>query len=379
MNFIHLFQVAAPIFFTAFFLSLALTPLAKRAGFFLRIYAIENQRTVHQGKIVRFGGLAIYLAFLLSMTIFMKTDKTINAILIGSFILFLGGVIDDMFDIRPMTKLFFEIAAAIYVLAMGGIELGSIRLPFLVIESRALSLLISFIWIIGVSNAVNLMDGLDGLAAGNSFIMIGVIGFISYFMGREDICILSLLLMGAIAGFLPYNFHPASIFMGDCGALTLGYLIACLSLLGFKSTTFITLIFPIVILFVPLFDTAVAILRRKSQGRSFASADRGHFHHILMYKMGLSHRNTVLLIYGITFLFACNAVLMFFHRKRGLILLMVLVLATWIFIELTGMIHQHFHPLIGCLRKITGHPRKKENAFFEANRIEVPKKASKNE
>lgn len=366
----HLAQSAFPYFSLAFVLAILFTPFAKRLGFFLHIYAIENQRTVHHGKIVRFGGLAIYLAFLISIAFFMKADAKLNAIMIGSFILFLGGVADDMFTLRPKYKLLFEIVAALYVLIFGGIELGSIHLPFLVIDSKILSYFISFCWIIGVANAVNLMDGLDGLAAGISFIMVGVIGLIGYFMGRHDICIISLILLGSIGGFLPYNFHPASIFMGDCGALVLGYFIACLSLLGFKSTTFITLAFPIIILFVPLSDTVLAILRRKSQGKKITEADRSHLHHVLMYKMGFSHRNTVLILYMVTFLFACDAVLMYFHRGRGLLLLAILVSIAWIFIELTGMINPHFHPLIGGMRRLFGYPKKTPNAFFEANKLE---------
>ena len=365
---------ALPYFLTAFLISVLFTPIAKRIGFFLGIYAVENQRTVHHGRIVRIGGLAIYIAFIITMAVYVKADTTINAILIGSLILFIGGVIDDMFDLKPMIKLGFEVAAALFVLTFGGIELGTIHLPFLSIDSKAFSYFVSFCWIIGVSNAINLMDGLDGLAAGISFIMVSVIGLIGFFMGRRDICVISLILIGAIGGFLPYNFHPASVFMGDCAALFLGYIIACLALLGFKSTAFITLGFPIIILFVPLADTVLAILRRKSQGRKITEADRSHLHHVLMYKMGLSHRNTVLVLYFVTFLFACDAVLMYFHEGWGLALLAVLFGLAWIFIELTGMINPHFHPLIGLLRRTIGHPVKKEDAFFEANKLEYARR-----
>lgn len=360
---------ALPYFLCTFIASFILTPLAKRVGFLLQIYAIENKRTVHHGRIVRFGGLAIYLAFIICLSFFMKADRTINAILIASFILFMGGVIDDMFDLKPLIKLAFEIVAAIIVLAFGRLELSAISLPFVQINSPLIIYFVSFCWLIGVSNAINLMDGLDGLAAGLSLIMICTIGMLSYFMGRSDLCIIALLLAGSIAGFLPYNFHPASIFMGDCGALTLGFLIACLSLLGFKSTTFITLAFPIVILFIPLADTFLAICRRKSQGKKISEADRSHLHHILMYKIGLSHRNTVLTLYGVTIAFALTSLLMYFHRLRGLVILLFLVLNLWLFVELTGMINSHFHPLIGLSRRLFGYPKKKENAFFEANKI----------
>ncbi|MBQ1810566.1 MAG: undecaprenyl/decaprenyl-phosphate alpha-N-acetylglucosaminyl 1-phosphate transferase, partial [Erysipelotrichaceae bacterium] len=232
--------------------------------------------------------------------------------------------------------------------------------------------------------AINLMDGLDGLAAGNSLIMIGVIGVISYFMNRIDISIMCLILAGSIAGFLPYNFHPASVFMGDCGALFLGFTIACYSLLGFKTTAFITLGFPIIILFVPLSDTTLAIIRRKASGHRISEADRSHLHHVLMYKIGLSHRNTVLLLYLVCALFGLDAVLMYFHPFWAWIMLFVLCMVAWIFIELTGMINPNFHPIIGLLRRTIGHPRKSENAFFEANKLvhataDPPKREEENE
>ncbi len=380
----NVFFRALPYFLVSFFLALIITPVAKRVGFFLKIYAIENKRTVHHGRIVRIGGLAIFLAYILSMAAFMKADSTLNAIMIGSLIIFLGGFIDDMFDLRPIVKLGFEIVAALYVIFFGGIELGNLTFGILTIKSPIVSFVISFFWIVGVSNAINLMDGLDGLAAGNSLIMIGVIGVISYFMNRIDISIMCLILAGSIAGFLPYNFHPASVFMGDCGALFLGFTIACYSLLGFKTTAFITLGFPIIILFVPLSDTTLAIIRRKASGHRISEADRSHLHHVLMYKIGLSHRNTVLLLYLVCALFGLDAVLMYFHPFWAWIMLFVLCMVAWIFIELTGMINPNFHPIIGLLRRTIGYPRKSENAFFEANKLvhataDPPKREEENE
>lgn len=360
---------ALPYFAVAFVISLLFTPIAKRIGFALNIYAQENNRTVHHGRIVRMGGLSIFLAFIITMAIFVKADKTINAIMVGALIIFIGGLIDDIFDLKPIIKLLFQIAAAFYVIVFGDLSLDVITLEFLSIDISPISFLVSLIWIVGVVNAINLIDGLDGLSSGISFIVLSVIGLIGFFMGRRDICVIALIMIGGIAGFLPYNFHPASIFVGDCGALFMGYIIACLSLLGFKTSTFITLGFPIIILFVPLSDTCLAIIRRKLKGQKISEADRLHLHHILMYKVGLSHRNTVLLLYLVTSLFGLCAIITYFHEGIGMIFLAILCLLAWIFIELTGMINPNFHPIIGFLRRTIGHPIKRDDAFFEANKI----------
>ncbi len=360
---------AMPYFLTAFIIALLLTPLAKRIGFALKIYALENNRTVHHGRIVRMGGLAIFLSFMLTMAIFVRADKTLNAILIGALIIFLGGLIDDIFDLKPIVKFGFQLAAALYVIIFGNLSLDFINFEFIAFDIRPISFLVSILWIVGVANAINLIDGLDGLSSGISFIVLCVIGLIGFFMGRRDICVIALILVGGIAGFLPYNFHPASIFVGDCGALFMGYMIACLSLLGFKTSTFITLGFPIIILFVPLSDTCLAIIRRKLKGQKISEADRSHLHHVLMYKIGLSHRNTVLLLYFVTFLFGVSAVITYFNEAIGVVILAILCICAWIFIELTGMINPRFHPLIGFLRRTIGHPRKSADAFFEANKL----------
>ncbi|MFI3284565.1 MAG: MraY family glycosyltransferase [Erysipelotrichaceae bacterium] len=360
---------ASTYFLFPFFLSLIIVPFAKVAGFKLNIYAQENQRTVHSGKIVRMGGLAIYLAFYISVAIMMSVDQTILGILIGGFIVFIGGLLDDIFNLKPILKLLFQIAGALVAIFYGGISLDFISLPFLYIDTQVVSLFISFIWIVGVCNAINLIDGLDGLSGGISCIVLFVIGYIGYLMGRVDIAMISLMLSGAIVGFLPYNFHPASIFMGDCGALFLGYMIACISLLGFKTSTFITLGFPIIILFVPLADTCLAIIRRKLKGQKVSQADRDHLHHILMIKMGLGHRRTVLTLYFVTVLFGLSAVVSYTNEPVGLLFLAFLCILAWIFIELTGMINPKFHPVIGFFRRTIGFPKKKVDARFEANKI----------
>lgn len=353
----------------SFVLSLIFSLLVQKLGLMLEAYAEENKRTVHHGKIVRIGGLAIYFAFLISLMIFFKSDKTINAILVGSFIIFITGFIDDLYNLKPLVKFGLQIIAAVYVVLVGNIQLDMVHMFTFDINVSFISIFISIFWIVGVTNAINLIDGLDGLSCGISSIVICVIGFIAYLTRRIDLTVLSLFLLGSILGVLPFNFYPAKMFVGDCGALFMGFMIACLSILGFKSSTFITLGFPVMMLSVPITDTLVAILRRVIKGQSVGEADKSHVHHILMYKIGFSHRNTVILLYIVTGLFAADAILTFYYEDIGLIILAILIFCMWMFIELTGMINPKFHPIISCVRAIFKHPVKSDSAFFEANKI----------
>ncbi len=350
---IHLIKASMPIFGTAFVLSVILVPIAKRIGFWLMIYAQENNRTVHEGKIVRMGGLAIFLSFMLSMAFFMKADQQLNAIVLGGIIIFIGGLLDDIFDLKPGVKLGFQALGALVAIVWGQLYLTDLYLPLGIhIKSIVITFMVSFIWVVGITNAINLIDGLDGLSGGISFIVTCIIGILGFLMGRIDIATISLILAGAIAGFLPYNFYPASIFMGDCGALFLGYLIAVISLLGFKTTAVITLGFPILVLFIPISDTLIAILRRKLKGQRISEADRDHLHHILMFKLNLGHRNTVLILYLVTGLFGVSAVVSYYNEALGLGLVFLLLFISELFVEVTGMINPKFRPMLGMMEKI---------------------------
>lgn len=362
----HTLLAALPYFITPFLGSFILVPLVKKIGISIGVYAEENKRTVHSGKIVRMGGLAIFISFYVFMAIHVNADKVYNGLLIGGIIVFITGLIDDIYDISPKLKLLGQIIGAIVFLTTTDINIDFLN--SLGWFSNVAIYFVAFVWIVGVTNAINLIDGLDGLSSGTTTIVLIVIGLLSYFMRRIDVSIMCLILCGAILGFLPYNFHPASIFVGDCGALFMGYMVSTISLLGFKTGTFIALLFPIIILFVPLSDTVLAILRRKAAGKSISEADRSHLHHVLMLKIGLSHRNTVLVLYSVSALFGTAAVLFFFNVRKGLIMLAILCVIAWMFIELTGMISPKFHPIIHLMRSLTGHPRKRKDAFFEANK-----------
>ena len=330
-------------------LSAILTPFVKVIATHLEIYAIENERTVHSGKIARIGGVAIYVSFIVCMAIFMKTDTTINGFLIGGSIMFIGGLIDDMVNLSPKLKLSFEIVAAIVLMVVGKVSLDVIRLPLgIQIDMGIVSFLVTFIWIIGITNAVNLIDGLDGLAGGISAIILIVVACLSAIEGRMDIQTMSLILAGATLGFLIYNSHPASIFMGDCGALFLGFIISAISLLGFKSSTIMTLALPILLLAVPIIDTLGAILRRKLSGHKFSEADKKHVHHLLMSKFG--QRNTVIILYVVTALFGFTAYIYLVNKTAGFIVLFIIAFIVELFIEGSGMISTKYHPLMALGR-----------------------------
>ena len=360
--FINYLKESYIFFLLPMIIAVVLVPVVKYAGYRLGIYAVENQRTVHHGKIVSIGGVAIFLAFIITMSILFIADKTINSIIIGGMIIFFTGLVDDMIDLSPKIKLLMQSIAAIVAMSVGGIYIEVLNLPFgIAINTGLLSLIVTFLWIVGVTNAINLIDGLDGLSSGISIIVLVTVSIIAFMMNRVDITFIALVLAGASFGFWFFNFHPASIFMGDCGALFLGYNIACISLLGFKTATFITLGFPIIILFVPISDTLMAIVRRRLRGEKFDVADRGHLHHILMYKLNLGHRNAVLALYMTTLLFSVCAIISFYNEKWGVILLLILSIFFELFIEYTGMINPKYHPLIGLSRRIFGWPSKKES------------------
>ena len=184
-------------------------------------------------------------------------------------------------------------------------------------------------------------------------IVLTTISILAFMMKREDVFTMCVLLVGSIAGFWYFNFHPASIFMGDCGALYLGYMLACLSLLGFKTATVITLGFPILVLFVPISDTLLAIVRRKLKGESFDTAYKEHMHHILMFKLHLGHKKAVLTLYAVTAAFSLTALAFYYSHKIGALLLLILLIIFDLFIEYTGMLNPKYRPLLKLVDKLT--------------------------
>jgi len=281
------------------------TPIVKKIAFKFNVLDIpKDARKVHKKPIPLLGGLAIYIAFI--STLILKSGKLTASemgILIGATIIAIGGIIDDKYDIRPRYKLVFQILAAA-VLIMFGVEINLVTNPIIsanqYINLGWLSLPMTLLWVIGITNALNLIDGLDGLAAGVALISSITLFIIAILNNRTDAAILTAILSGAIIGFLPYNFNPASIFMGDTGAQLLGFLLAAISIKGtIKSAAAFAIAVPILALGIPIYDTMFAVIRRKINGKPIMQADRGHLHHRLL-DMGLTQKQTVLIMYLIS-------------------------------------------------------------------------------
>ncbi len=334
-----------------FILSIILTTVVKYVGDKLDVVAKMNSRTIHTKRIVRMGGVAIYLSFIISLALLMKVDVTLNGIIVGGTIMFFGGLIDDMVELNPLAKILFQVVAVVIVMSVGGINLDIIHLPLgVTINMGLVSYLITFLWLMGITNAVNLIDGLDGLAAGIIAIVLCVYIPFAIIDNRPDIIQLCLVLIGAIGGFIIFNFYPASIFMGDCGALFLGFMVASISLLGFKNSTIISLALPILMLAVPIFDTLTSILRRLIAKKRVSQADKKHLHHILMERFG--QRNTVLILHAFTALLGIVAYIYLIDNVLGFILLIVLGIVIEIFMEKSEIISTKYQPILWFINTI---------------------------
>ena len=345
----------------AFIASILLTPLVKRLAFRIGAVDAPNYRKVHARIMPRLGGLAIFLAFLIGIAMLYPfligvlpwhtSEYSLLAIIIGACIIVATGVIDDMREISAKAKMLGQLAAALIVIFVGGIQIDEVNLPFVgELDFGLLSIPLTILWIIGITNAINLIDGLDGLAAGVSTIALITLAVMAFNMDNMFVLAIAAILAAASSGFLFYNFHPAKIFMGDTGALFLGFMISVLALLGFKNVTFVSLIIPIIILGVPISDTFFAIVRRVRMKKKWSDPDKSHLHHRLL-DMGFTHRQTVLLIYGIAIMFGLAAVIFSMAKVWGAILLGAVILtAIEIFVEIIGLAGKNYKPLLNFVR-----------------------------
>lgn len=341
-----------------FLIALALTPIILMVAKKYNLYTRTNERTVHNRQIPQLGGIAIFTAFVTTVLMFFRIEQSIIAFLIGGALIFFTGLYDDLFNMRALVKLLMQMIAGLIVILFGNISIVVINLPFGVIVADPFIVnFITFCWIIGVTNAINLIDGLDGLASGISVIVLITLSIISFGLSNVSISILALILLGAILGFLPYNFYPAKIFLGDCGSQFLGFTLACITIISFKSTAFITLLIPFAILFIPLMDTILAIVRRKLSGKKITEADKSHLHHVLMFDLKLGHRRTVLVLYFVSALFGVAAWLYRYDQVIGSIVLVFLIILFEIFIEYTGMVNSKYHPILSLFRLTLKNPK----------------------
>lgn len=294
-------------------ISFIMTPLVIRiARRFGAVDIPKDDRRMHKTPMCLWGGIAIFTGFFVSMFLFsnISTVKLVG-LFIASLIVLVTGMIDDIKPLGAKIKLLMQIVAAL-VLVFSGYKINYFTDFFgdsgVIQVSNWAALPITVIWIVGVTNTVNLIDGLDGLAAGISAIAAVTLSYIAILNHRYDAAMITLILAGSSIGFLPYNFNPAKIFMGDTGALFLGLVLSAVSVEGaLKGATAITVVVPILALGVPIFDTAFAILRRLINKRPIMEADKGHLHHRLM-SIGLGQKKTVLSMYLISALLGAGAI-----------------------------------------------------------------------
>ena len=335
MEYTRLFMM---VFITFLFVVLFI-PIIKRIAIHIGALDIPNKRKVHKVPIPRLGGLGIYAGFLLGYMLFGKESIQMNAILIGSFIIVITGMIDDIKPIPARYKLLGQIIAASVIPFYGGIILQDISAFGIYLNFGSIAPMITTIFIVAIMNCINFIDGLDGLAGGISaiyFLMIGIIAIMFKSTGLD--VILTFVMLGATLGFLVHNFYPASIFMGDSGSLFLGYIISVISLLGYKNVTFTSLIVPIFLLAIPIMDTLFAIIRRLLKHESIAMPDKSHLHHQLL-KLNFSVPVSVLIIYLIDILFATASIIYVIgDSQHGIIIYSLLFIIVIIFIMRTDII-----------------------------------------
>ncbi len=292
-----------------------MTPPVKR--FAEKVGAIDvprDNRRVHDHPIPRMGGLAIFIGFVLSLIFFVPMSTKVLGLLVGSVIIAVMGGVDDIVSLNPWVKLAGQIVAALVAIRCGlvfdVISNPNIFAEETYIEIGWLSVPLTMLWIVGCTNAVNLIDGLDGLAVGVSAISSMTMLIVSLFVSEPVVSIILAALTGACLGFMPYNLNPAKIFMGDVGSQLLGFVLSTASIMGlFKLHAIITFFVPLLALALPLADTIFAFFRRILHGQSPFKADKGHFHHRLL-AMGLNQKQVVAVLYGISAVLGLLAVLM---------------------------------------------------------------------
>ncbi len=333
VNYLIIFLIAAGV-------SLALTPLVKRLSIKMGWLDKPNWRKLNKKPMPLLGGVAIYLGFLVSILLFIHKEPFVSDIhrLLGvlgsSLIIVLAGIADDIKGLSALKKLFYQITAATIISLCGFTIMkvssplgGSFYLPEIV--GTALTVF----WIVAFINAVNLLDGLDGLSSGVVAIISGSLFFTAIKTNNPVAAILSIAICGSTLGFLPHNFYPAKIFMGDCGSMFLGFILSLISIEGaYKGATFTAVIVPVIAMAIPFIDTGLAIIRRILSGSGIMKADKEHIHHHLLFREG-SQKKAVLTLYGLTLSFGLIAVAL--SQMKGIwafsaILITILLTLRWL-------------------------------------------------
>ena len=344
-----------------FIFSVLIMPVMKKIAHHIGAIDIprrdEGNRHIHKKPIPKLGGVGIFFAFLFGYMLFGQNSVKMNAILIGSFIIILTGIIDDINDLRASRQLIAQLVAAAVIVFYGGIVLTDITAFGFHIQFGMFSELITILFIVGCINIINFTDGLDGLSGGVTSIFYITTAIICFYQGRLGTLemTLTLLMLGSTLGFLVHNFYPAKIFAGQC-SMFMGFMI---SVLGFKGTALTSLFVPLAILGLPILDTLFAIIRRTLKGQPIFSADRCHIHHQLL-GMNFSHRATVVIVYIINILFALTSI--FYVLKDPLAAKIIYVILTIIvvwFVCYTNIITEKKPPKLKDIKNKIQKKKKK--------------------
>jgi UDP-GlcNAc:undecaprenyl-phosphate/decaprenyl-phosphate GlcNAc-1-phosphate transferase len=307
-----------------------------------------QDRDLHETPLPRLGGVPIFLSFLVAIAVAMLASlrfpalsvglspRTLLTILLPGTLIFLLGLYDDIHSLGPYTKFAIQTVAATMLFA-GGFRI--LDLPLFGARHLAwpIGLLITVLWVIGITNAFNLIDGLDGLAAGSALFSTLVVFVVAIVSGSSLVSLLTIALAGAILGFLRFNFNPATIFLGDCGSLFIGFMLSALALVGAeKAPTLLAVAIPVVSLGLPILETSISILRRVISGRPIFTGDREHIHHKLL-QHGMTHRQVVILLYGVSAIFALMSLFLLWPSGSSLgLVLAVLGTGMWVGVQHLG-------------------------------------------
>ncbi len=333
-------KVYAVAFFVSLIVSWLLVPHVRNWAIKMGAMDKPDARKVHKNPIPRMGGLAIYIGFVCAVLFSTRLSLEMVGIISGATLIVLLGIADDVWQLNAKVKLAGQIIAAL-IPVLFGVQIAWISNPlggYIYLEWLAIPFTI--LWIVSLTNVVNLIDGLDGLAAGVSIIAGITIFTVAIKQGFYPAAVLTASLVGATIGFIKYNFNPAIIFMGDTGSMFLGYILATISIFGaVKTATTLALIVPAIALGLPIMDTAFAIARRYTNGRPIFQPDKGHFHHRLL-AMGFTQKQAVLVMYAISaVLSACALILMEAPPLVSVIVIAVIVITVFIGAKKIGILN----------------------------------------
>ena len=333
------------IVFVTFLSSLIITPIVEKIAYHVKALDYPNARRLNKVPMPTLGGLAIFFSFMLGYMLYARSSVQMLSILMGSFLLIFMGFIDDIHPLKTIHQLFVQIFVAAIIVFYGNITLDFVSFVGWNITFVApWNYLITICLIVAIINTINLSDGLDGLSSGVSSIYFLTIAIIAYIMNAMEglDTTLALIMLGSTLGFLVYNFPPARIYVGDTGSNFLGFIIAVIALLGYKTATFTSLIIPLIILATPIIDVAFSIIRRVLKGQNpFNTPDKAHLHHQLL-NMKFSTRSSLLIIYAIDILFAATSIFYVLGDTYYAIFIYIGLMLVFLFIVLkTDILFHH--------------------------------------